>query len=79
MKRLVVSEHQRIQLGLTGDLSPAEAECLRRFDELHAERTGGTVFDWSRVNYVKARGYVGVIQVPGPIPCWTSFPMITCC
>lgn len=35
----------------------------QRFDEQHAERTGDTIFDWNHLHYVKAKSYVGVIQV----------------
>jgi 5-methylcytosine-specific restriction enzyme subunit McrC len=35
----------------------------QRFDEQHALRTGDTIFDWNHLHFVKAKSYVGVVQV----------------
>lgn len=38
---------------------------LQSFDERHARKFGKSVFDWSRIHYIQARNYVGVVQVSG--------------
>ena len=38
---------------------------LQRFDERLAAKRGDTVFDWGRLGVVRAKSYVGVVQVPG--------------
>ncbi|MFC1611316.1 McrC family protein [Myxococcota bacterium] len=65
MRRLAVTEYQPIPIGLADGISDAEARELRRLDEGHRRRTGGTVFDWSRSTEIVARDYVGVVCIPG--------------
>ena len=65
MKTVSVLEGARIPIGLGAGISRPDAERLRRFDEDHASSTGSTVFDWTRRGMVVARGYVGVVQIPG--------------
>lgn len=38
---------------------------LQRFDERQSTSSGNTVFDWSLLDVVKAKSFVGVIQIPG--------------
>lgn len=38
---------------------------LRAFDKQHARVSGDCIFDWDHLDYVAARNYVGVIQIPG--------------
>jgi 5-methylcytosine-specific restriction enzyme subunit McrC len=38
---------------------------LQKFDEQHALKSGDTIFDWSRQHFIKAKSYVGVLQIPG--------------
>lgn len=45
------------------DIPPRILKQWQRFDEQHAVRTGDTVFDWSHLHFVKAKSYVGVVQV----------------
>lgn len=61
-ERIVVSEHGRIP---RARITPLVQRRLQAFDERHASVEGDTVFDWSRRAEVRARNYVGVVQVPG--------------
>ena len=62
MKYLSVTEFERIpRKRLGSDLCTR----LQQFDERFARSSGTTVFDWSRIAYVRARNWVGVVQVPG--------------
>ena len=65
MKTLTVLENVQIDIGPGGLISRSDAERLRRFDMAHASSTGTPIFDWTRRDQVAARGYVGVVQVPG--------------
>ncbi|MFC1609535.1 McrC family protein [Myxococcota bacterium] len=65
MRQLAVKENQSIPIGLPDGVSETEARALRRLDEDHHRRTGGTVFDWSRSTELVARDYVGVVCIPG--------------
>ena len=62
MKQLSVTEFERISRKRLGS-----ELCLRlqQFDERFARSSGATVFDWSRIGYVRARNWVGVVQLPG--------------
>ena len=62
MKQLSVTEFERIpRKRLGSDLCSR----LQHFDERFARSSGATVFDWSRIGYVRARNWVGVVQIPG--------------
>lgn len=62
MKQLSVTEFERIpRKRLGSDLCTR----LQQFDERFARSSGTTVFDWSRIAHVRARNWVGVIQIPG--------------
>lgn len=63
MHHLVITEHRRVSIG--PDVSREQADRLRRFDDAHAARFGGHVFDWSGGQHFTARSYVGVVEVPG--------------
>jgi 5-methylcytosine-specific restriction enzyme subunit McrC len=65
LKRVTISEHEPVGVGPGELLSEAEAAALRRFDSSHAKRVGHSILDWSRASGPKARGWVGVLQVPG--------------
>ncbi len=43
----------------------AAQHALQALDEQHAGKTGVTVFDWSRREEIRARNWVGIMQVPG--------------
>lgn len=45
------------------DIPPPVLRQWQRFDEQHALRTGDTVFDWNHLHVVKAKSYVGVVQI----------------
>ena len=45
------------------EIPPAILRQWQRFDEQHALRTGDTVFDWHHLHFVKAKSYVGVVQI----------------
>lgn len=62
MIRLAIPEFGRIPRELLGSRMVRR---LQAFDERQARGTGGQVFDWSHVHYVRALNYVGVVQVPG--------------
>jgi len=59
---LTISEFGRIPRSTLGSKLTGR---LQRFDEQHASRKGDWVFDWSRKDYIRARGQVGVIALPG--------------
>lgn len=40
-------------------------DSLQRYDERLAGTTGDTIFDWSQRYHLRAKSYVGVIQIPG--------------
>jgi 5-methylcytosine-specific restriction enzyme subunit McrC len=62
-RRITVSEYGRIE---RTELDASTWAALQRFDEHHARRAGGdTVFDWSLLAAVRARNWVGVVEVPG--------------
>ncbi|MEQ8272747.1 MAG: McrC family protein [Deltaproteobacteria bacterium] len=63
MRHLVINEHRRVSIG--PEVSREQADQLRRFDDAHAARFGGHVFDWSGAQHFSARSYVGVVEVPG--------------
>ena len=65
MKTVTVLENVRVAIGAGGAISYPDAERLRRFDMAHASSTGTSIFDWTRRDAMTARGYVGVIQIPG--------------
>ena len=65
MKTVTVLENVPMAIGAGGAFTRSEAERLRRFDMAHASSSGASVFDWTRRDAVAARGYVGVVQVPG--------------
>lgn len=61
--RISVAEYGHIP---RTELDARQWTTLQRFDELHARQFGGdTVFDWGLVATVRARNWVGVIEVPG--------------
>lgn len=62
MKPIVVREYGKIA---RGELSPLLQRELQRFDELHARSTADSIFDWSHHDYLVAKNYVGVVQIPG--------------
>lgn len=75
MKTLKLLEHRRLYLARDGEdtgtvvgdrtyLSAEHFDALRRFDERHAPVPNDQVFEW-RSNWVKARQWVGVVQIPG--------------
>src|SRR5690242_12762358 len=47
------------------ELSPRALRQLQRCDELLVRAGGESIFDWSKLQYISARNYVGVVQVPG--------------
>ncbi len=47
------------------DLGPRLVRELQRFDERHAGIAGQTIFDWGHLNDIRAKSFVGVLQVPG--------------
>jgi len=57
-----ITEHEPIE---RKSLSPAACSALQRLDEQRAEKAGQTIFDWSRRATLRARSWVGVVQVPG--------------
>ena len=59
---IVVPEYGRIDRADIGDALLAK---LQRFDEEHAKTAKESVFDWRYRKFIKARNYVGVIQIPG--------------
>jgi 5-methylcytosine-specific restriction enzyme subunit McrC len=61
-KPITVREYEKIP---RNDLSVLLWSRLQRFDEQQAGERGETIFDWSRLHYVKAKSIVGVIQIPG--------------
>jgi len=62
MKQLSVTEFERIPRRTLGTELCAR---LQRFDDHFAKSSRETVFDWSRIGYIRALHWVGVIQVPG--------------
>ena len=63
MTRRTVTEGGRIPIGSREGISRVQAKRLQRFDEAHARRRGKSVFDWSFRDSLRARDYVGVVQV----------------
>lgn len=61
-RRRTIVEHERVPRALFGEALLAR---LQAFDERHAAESGDTIFDWSRRADIRARNYVGVLQVPG--------------
>ena len=58
-----ITEYERIR---RSELSPVMLDRLQRFDEEWSREKGGaTVFDWSRIGWIGAGSWVGVVQVPG--------------
>ena len=74
MKRIWVTEHERLYRGAPGStservdgrvvLAPVHFDRVQRFDESMATSEGRQVFAW-RSRYAKATQWVGVMQVPG--------------
>lgn len=62
MKTIVVPEYGRIPYSA---FTRVQRERLRRLDGQHRDSSGSGVFDWMDRRYIKARNYVGVVQVPG--------------
>ena len=62
MKQFSVTEFERIP---RKHLGSELCTRLQQFDERFARSSGTTVFDWSRIAYVRARNWVGVVQIPG--------------
>ncbi len=62
MKHLSVTEFERIPRKRLGS---GLCTRLQHFDERFARSSGTTAFDWSRIGYVRARNWVGVVQIPG--------------
>jgi len=62
MKPIVVREYGKIA---RSELSALLQRELQRFDELHARSSGDSIFDWSHRNFLVAKSYVGVVQIPG--------------
>lgn len=61
MRRFICAEYGRIPRSELGGF----ADRLQAFDERLTGPTGETVFDWSLRHYVRAKSYVGVVQIPG--------------
>jgi 5-methylcytosine-specific restriction enzyme subunit McrC len=62
MQRLVLREWDRV---LKHELEARQLRDLQVFDEHHAKSSGSTIFDWSHAREIRARNWVGVIQVQG--------------
>jgi len=62
MLQLSIQEFGRIP---RAQLSHSQQRGLQRFDEQQAARSGDSIFDWSRRDWIVAKSYVGVIQSPG--------------
>src|SRR5438105_1337659 len=50
---------------LRSDIGDRLAHRLQRLDERYAQKCGEQIFDWGRIREIKAKNYVGVVQVPG--------------
>ena len=57
-----VPEFGRIERAALG---PRLERLLHRFDERHAKTSGEWVFDWQHRDYIKAKNWVGVVDMPG--------------
>ncbi len=62
MNRLSILEYGKIA---RADLPARVLDRLERFDLLHARTSGESVFDWSGRHQIRAKNWVGVVQVPG--------------
>jgi 5-methylcytosine-specific restriction enzyme subunit McrC len=47
------------------EIGPQRLRELQRFDEKHAGVSGQTIFDWDHLKDIRAKNFVGVVQVPG--------------
>lgn len=63
MKPITIFEYGKIP---RSEIPASILRIWQRFDEYHARTTGETVFDWNHVAFVKAKSYVGVVQI-GPL------------
>lgn len=62
MQRICIPEYGKISRKSIGGKPLTR---LQRYDEQHVRHSGDTVFDWNHIKYVRAKNYVGVVQVPG--------------
>lgn len=62
MIREFVREHARIE---RAKLGKKLLRRLQQFDLSCAATTGKTIFDWSDIDTIRAKNYVGIIQLPG--------------
>lgn len=62
MQQISIREYGKIPHEMIGIRLTRE---LQMFDERHALKSGDTIFDWSHRYYIKAKSFVGVIQIPG--------------
>lgn len=60
MLRLTISEYGQIR---RSQIPAAILRSLQQFDEHFAKQTGDTVFDWSQLSCIRAKSYVGVVQI----------------
>lgn len=62
MREISIPEFGRIS---RAELGGVLLRRLQAFDEAQVRTTGESAFDWSRMHFIRARSYVGVVQVPG--------------
>lgn len=62
MLRLSIREYGRIN---REELGQKLVRDLQRFDEAHALKAGQLIFDWGYLNEIRAKNFVGVLQIPG--------------
>ena len=62
MTRLRIREFDKIS---KDSLKPIQIDRLNFIDQRNRRITGRPIFDWNRINEIRAQNYVGVIQIPG--------------